>query len=50
MHAVQQTRQAEPRLVYVATGQYDQDFEPFQRRGFTVLSPANFSNELDTFR
>jgi hypothetical protein len=50
VHAVQQTRQAEPRLVYVATGQYDQDFEPFQRRGFTILSPANFSSELDTFR
>ena len=39
---------AAPRVVYVATGQYDQDFGPFYRHGFTVLSPANFS--LDELR
>ena len=32
-----------PRAVYVATGQYDQDFAPFFSRGFSILSPANFS-------
>jgi len=33
-----------PRLLYVATGQTDQDYGPFYARGFTVLSPANFSS------